>query len=297
MMGAFKTLGGIAPAFDSTQMKPPMIRGTPLEEIPFVFVNTKDIIPSTDEPPLATLMRACMTIYRGEADYRQNLFQQGQDTLVLTGDRKKAATEDPATEDQPVRTGAGSLIEMEMGSDAKYVGVESQGLAEQRSALESDRKRAENKAGQLVDATSGGDKESGVALQMRVAAQTATLNQIALTGAAALEKLLKICAVWMGANPEEVKVTPNLEFATVELDGDTMLKYMTSKQMGFPLALESLHALAVDKGLTKLTFEEEMAKIDTEKPLLPPVTGTTAGGNPNDPNAPPANKPPAKQGA
>jgi len=278
-VGVFQNEGGGAPAYDPTLVRTPLLRGTALDKIPFVFINTKDIVSAPDEPPLMGLARLALAIYRGEADYRQNLFMQGQDTLVVIGERRKHA-EQVEGENEPVRTGAGSMIELEQGGDAKYVGVNSQGLAEQRQALEGDRKRAEARSGQLINASSG-EKESGEALKTRVAAQTATLNQIAQTGAAGLEYLLRMCAEWMGANPDEVRVTPNLEFADFEMSGENLVKLMTARTMGAPISKRSIHDLMVDQGLTKLDYETEKDLIDEEN-AEDPLLGTGEGGNPED---------------
>jgi uncharacterized protein DUF4055 len=294
--GVFKVDGGGEPTYVESDMETPMLRGQTLDEIPFVFVNTKDITSSPDKPPLLSLARLALAIYRGEADYRQNLFMQGQDTMVIMGDRKKSGgsinTTDSINElagDEPLRTGSGSLIEVELGGDVKMVGVESQGLAEQRASLENDRRRADAKSGQLA-AESGSTEESGKAKQTRIAAQTATLKQIALTGAASLEWLLRIGARWIGANPEEVKVTPNLEFGKVVLEPEDLVAAMTARSMGAPLSLESIHALQVEQGLTKFDYETEKRMVDEERASeVPPPTGTGVGGNP----APPSPAPPA----
>ena len=288
-VGVFVNDGNGAPEFVPSQMRPPVLRGKTLDAIPFVFVNTKDIVSIPDNPPLMGLGDLVLVIYRGEADYRQNLFLQGQDTFVITGDRKKP----PEDQKDELRTGAGSLLELEQGGTAEYVGVNSSGLPEQRSALENDRKRAETKSGQLIDATSG-DKESGAALNTRIGAQTATLNQIAWTGAAALEKALRYIATWLGANPDEVKVTPNTEFADFDMSGENLVKLMTARTMGAPLSMRSIHALMVDRGLTKLDFETEMDLVQEEDANNPRLKGTIEGGNPDDPNDPanPRNQPP-----
>lgn len=274
-VGVFTDAGGQAANYDPSKVSAPMLRGQTLDKIPFVFVNTKDITSSPDEPPLLGLGRLTLAVYRGEADYRQNLFMQGQDTLVVVGGVRKADATQP--EGAPVRTGAGSLLEVEQGGDAKYIGVNSQGLSEQRQALENDRRRADTKSGQLIDAGSG-DKESGTALQTRVAAQTATLNQIAITGAAALEAVLKFAAQWMGANPDDVKVTPNLEFADFNMSGKDLVDLMTARTMGAPLSKQSIHALLVDRGVTKMDFETEMDTIEEEDANAPSAGGTGAGG-------------------
>jgi hypothetical protein len=270
--GVFET-NGYTPA----AMTVPLLRGAPLEQIPFVFINSKDIVAVPDEPPLMGLGRLTLAIYRGEADYRQNLYMQGQDTLVTIGGMR-ASNGTPGESDEAVRTGAGSRIDLEMGGDAKYIGVGSQGLSEQREALENDKKRAEVKAAQLVNGQ-GSNAESGEALRTRLAAQTATLNQIALTGAAGLERVLRIIATWMGANPEEVKVTPNIEFADFELSGQEIVYLMTARSMGAPLSKQSIHGLMVERGITKLDFDAEMDVI-SEEDANSPALGTGAGGDP-----------------
>jgi len=257
--------------FNETELLDPMIRGKKLEEIPFAFINSKDNVASPDKPALLPLSELCLTIYRGEADYRQNLYMQGQDTLVKIG---------VPSDDEATRIGAGAVINVPAGGDAKFIGVSSAGLSEQRQALESDKQLAAHKAGTLIDIKSG-QKEAGDTLKVRIAAQTATLNQIALSGAAGLAKVLKIIATWMGANPEEVEVTPNLDFANLEMEGANLVQLMTAKKLGAPLSLESIHQLMVARNLTTKTYEEETDAIEEEAPL--PGSGTEEGGNPPDP--------------
>jgi Domain of unknown function (DUF4055) len=233
----------------------PSIRGKTLDVVPFVFINTKDIVPTPDDPPLLGLAQLALAIYRGEADYRQNLFMQGQDTLVVIG----------SGEDN-FRIGSGATITLPQGGDAKFIGVTATGLAEQRQSLENDKMAAAHKAGQLID-TRSRDKESGDALRIRVAAQTATLNQIAITGAAALENLLKIAATWVGANPDEVEITPSLDFTNTELSSKTLIELMTAKTMGAPLSRKSIHKLMQSKNLTDYGYDEEIEEIAEEEPF------------------------------
>lgn len=241
--------------FVSSEMQQSSYRGNVLKEIPFVFANTKDILSRPDTPPGLGLVNLVLAIYRGEADYRQNLFMQGQDTLVVIG-----ALREPEAD---MRIGAGARIDIDVGGDAKFIGVQSQGLPEQRMCLEADRKRATTKSAQLVS-TEKGTEESGIALNTRVAAQTATLHSIAKSGAAALENILKIVARWIGEDDSVVSVVPNLEFTGFDLFGDDMLKLTQARGLGAPISLESMHRLAVDRGITKMSFEDEMAKIEQE---------------------------------
>lgn len=264
--GLFSNENGGVAEYDDSKLTQPSFRGKTLKKIPFQFINTKDISPEPDQSPLISLCRQCFTIYRGEADYRQNLFLQGQDTLVVIGARQQNTLPGETPIEEPLRTGAGARIDLELQGDAKYVGVNSQGLSEQRTALENDRKRCESRSGQLIDASQG-DKESGAALKTRVGAQTATLNQIAKTGALALELLLKDCAEWMRADPEKVKVTPNLEFADYQMAGQDLGNLMTAKRNGAPISMRSIHRLAVQGNLTNMDYETEKQEIEAEPPL------------------------------
>lgn len=241
--------------FNDSGLSEPSVSGKTLDRIPFVFANTKDVVPTPDAPPLIGLSNLSLTIYRGEADYRQALFMQGQDTLVTIGTQ--------GGEDAATRVGAGAEISLPLGGDAKYIGPDSQGIPEMRSALENDYTRGKEKATSLLEAVGRG-AESGEALRVRVAARTASLNQIAMAGAFALQEALRIAAEWLGLNPDEVEVEPNLDFVSDTLDGQQLVHYLAAKGLGAPMSLESIHALMRSKGLTEKTWDEELEQMQKE---------------------------------
>lgn len=244
--------------YSELALQPPSFRGRTLEEIPFRFINAADLLPEPCDPPLLELANLCLTIYRGEADYRQSLFMQGQDTLVEIGDGQQ----------KELRVGAGASIHVPMGGgDAKYIGVNSAGLPEQRTALENDRKEAKEMAAQMLDTTSRA-KESGEALKTRVAAQTVTLNDIATAGALGLQELLRIAAVWVGANPDQVKVMPNLDFAEGGMTPREYVDLMDAKGKGLPLSAESVHARLKEDEYTEMEFAAEVAMIAKESAAM-----------------------------
>lgn len=246
-----------SPAFNESDLTTPSIGGRTLDRIPFIFINAKDVVPQPDAPPLMGLGRLALTIYRGEADYRHSLFMQGQDTLVIIGGISSGQ------EGAQFRTGASASIELPLTGDAKFIGVDSKGLPEMRSSLENDRSRADQLSGSLLDSVSR-EKESEDALKIRVAARTATLNQIVLAGAFGLERLLKIAATWLGANPDDVTVTPNLDFADDSLEGKTLIEWATAKALGAPLSWRTIHDRMKERELTDMTFEEELEEIAKE---------------------------------
>lgn len=274
--------------------KTPAIAGRTLSEIPFVFVNHSDLAASPDSPPLLGLANSVMTIYRGEADYRQALFMQGQDTLVVIGwedpnEVISEASEGGSTEvgsRRAWRVGAGASIELPIGGDAKFIGADSQGLTEMREALQNDYDDAAAQGVRIIDQAGGLSHQSGDALRTRVAAKTATLTGIAKAGAEALKQALQHAARFVGADPEEVDVVPNLEFAASVMTGQELRELMTAKQMGAPISLRSIHGRLRARNLSDMQFEEEMDEIESEAPQgtggrgVPDPKPTGTSGNP-----------------
>lgn len=243
----------------------PKFEGKTLDQIPFVFIGANDLDPKPDDIPLLPLANLCLAIYRGEADFRQALHMQGQDTLVIIGDE---VAKDGEAKDQGDGTevGAGAIIRIVAGegAGAKYIGVESKGLTEQAKALEIDRGRAQSMGARLLEPR-GSQAESGDALRIRVAASTASLQQVALTAAAGLERALRIAAVWVGADPDAVVVKPNLDFTQETPSPETARSLGEAIKSGLPLSEHSVHAWLQGKNFTKRTFEEEQELLTAEK--------------------------------
>ena len=164
-------------------------------------------------------------------------------------------------EGESVRTGAGAVLDLSVGGDAKYIGVNSQGLAEERQALDADHRRAEEIALKLLDKKSS---ESGEALIARKDSQTASITQIAKTSCAALETILKMMAEWMSLNPDEVIVTPFTEFGDTTITAKDVADMRTAKTMGAPISNETIHERMREGGLTDKTYDEELAAIAIE---------------------------------
>lgn len=245
--------------FDETQLKPVELIGMQLDEIPFVFVNTKDLLPTPDLPPLLGLAHKVLGIYRSEANYRYHLYMQSQDTLVRIGHMPRGADEEMQSES--VRTGAGAVIDVDAGGDAKYIGVNSTGLSEERQALENDYAQAEEVALKLLEKKSA---ESNEALLTRKSAQTASMTQIAKNSAEAVERILKKMAVWMKLDPNEVVVTPFTEFGDATLAAKEIIDMMTAKMMGAPISKESVHERMREGGITDKTIDDELLAMAKE---------------------------------
>jgi hypothetical protein len=250
----------------------PQIGGRTLQEIPFVFIGANDIVPEPDTPPLLGLSNLALAIYRGEADYRQTLYLQGQNTLVVIGGSIDEANP------QQLRTGNKGVIDLKIGGDAKYIGVSAAGLGEMRQSLTSDKMAAAQAGIAFLDVgnTAG---ESGEALRIRVAARTTTISSVSQAAGAGLEKVLKLCAEWMGENPDDVKVTPTTDFADQSVAGAALLAFMQAKQLGLPLSLKSMHRMMKMNDMTEMDFDAENDAIEEEaQSMLGLMVGPQMGG-------------------
>lgn len=268
-----------ADTFREEEMFYPSYLGTKLKEIPFVFINACDCISRPDFPPLDDLANTSLSAYRLSADYKQALHMQGQDTLVIKGNLLNVTETAPSDNsknaiEQGIRTGAGAVLNVGADGNAEFIGVNGDGIPEMRQALENMYNRCEAKSGNLL--TNGATFESGESLKTRLTAQTATLNQIALTGAFGLQKALRIIARWIGADEEKVVVQPNLEFSDFRSTGDDLVKVVTAINLGFPMSFKSAYEYAQSKGYAKEPFDTQIEMIKQEKAsglrdlLMPP---------------------------
>ncbi len=241
----------------------PAIRGKTLEEVPFVFINTSDNATQPGEAPLINLANLSMAIYRGEADHRSALFMSGQDTLVITGyDITAGDSENPGTDETPI-IGSGAYLNLpDENADAKFIGPDSKALEEQRTSLGDDYTRAGEEGIKLL--SSGAGAEAAETLRIRVAARTATLQTIAMTSAQGLETALRQAAEWVGANPDDVKVEPNLDFVESAQNVKDLIDFATAKKAGTPLSWKSVHNFLRAKDFTEMTFDEELEAIAEE---------------------------------
>lgn len=263
--------------FNMDEMYTPSYRGNKFLKIPFVFVNSRDLVPEPEEPPLLEQAHLDMTIYRTEADYRQTLYMQSQYTLVITGAGEGGTSpDDEGSLEKPIRTGAGAVLKFaNPDADAKYIGIDGVGLPEQREALENDKRMGETRAGQLTD-TRSNEKESGDAMQKRLSGETCTLMDIALTGAEALQRILRHMAEVMGIDPKEVEVEPNTEFSDKPLTPKDLVDLQTFKNAGGPLSDISLHDNLRKAGLSDLDYDAENEAIAEEEPRID-ASGMLAG--------------------
>jgi hypothetical protein len=216
------------------RVEPSMQGGGQWEEIPFVTIGATDVTPGIDEIPLIGVARCAFNMYRLDTDYKWQLYMSGQETMFVY-----------TNSEQPVKiVGAGVVINIPIGSKAEYIGPTCNGINAHKDAIADERLQAVIAGSRILD-TEKRSAESGDALKIRWAAQTASLTTVALNSAKGLERALKFAARFIGANEEEVVVKPNLDFLENQLD---------------PLAAKALMELWMGGAISRQTMYENFQR-------------------------------------
>lgn len=226
-----------------------------LDAIPFIVASPSEISNFIGEIPLIGVSRAGVAIYQLDADYRLQLFMSGQETFVVIG-----------VEDPPTIVGASVRLAIPAGGDAKYVGPSGAGIAAHKMAIDDAKEDAVASGAALFDTRADSSQESGEAKRLRYGAQTATLQTIAKTSGALLEKALRNIAMFMNLDPEQVTVKPNMRFIDVVMvpsDAEALMRLW----MGAAISKETLYENLQrgDIASEERTFEEEEALIEKDE--------------------------------
>lgn len=194
----------------STEEEPRALtpRKTALDSLPFVFIGSLDLTPAPDDVPLYGLAKLAVRAYRVDADRMAAIHLTCEGTPWVNGfnDAAQAAKDGLL----PQGLGASALWVLPENATAGALEFSASGVQPAKDAFDDALERAAQFGAQIIQ--QGSAAESGEALKLRAASQTATLTTIAQTTAAGLEKALRNIAVWIGADPKAVIVTPNLDF-------------------------------------------------------------------------------------
>jgi hypothetical protein len=236
--------------------------GKALAEIPFVVIGAKDLAVEPEDPPLIGVARSAVSLYQLTADYRWQLYQTGQETLVIVNG------------DAPDTVGAGVVItlkgEPNLTPDAKYVGPSGTGIEAHERAIAAERGNAISAGARLLDSEKR-TAESGDALRLRYTAQPATLTTISQASAAGVEKALRYVAVMIGADPEQVVVKPNLQFVDQVMDPQQAVNLVKVWQAGAMSKLSLFENLQRGELISaERSFEDEEEEIAKDQEGLEP---------------------------
>lgn len=234
---------------NNTFVETEIAQGLQVGEIPFVFTGSQSLDATPDDfIPLWPLAKKLLKAYEVSPDFYQTMHYTAQPILFLRG----------FGDDVPNVAGATTTIATDAdNADGKYIEFTGAGAEMMMKVIEA--KLAEAMMFTHYLHEKGSSVESGSALSIRVGAQTASLKAVVINTAAAIEQALKYCAQWISADPEQVKVTPNLDFVDADVDA-AILKVLGEQVALGVLPIEVYQAYQRQVKLTDL-IDEDIAKL------------------------------------
>ena len=132
--------------------------------------------------------------------------------------------------------------------------------------MQDERQNAAQAGARLFNSSESKTAESGDALRIRFAAETATLTSIAQSSAQGLEKALRHIAVMIGQDPAKVVVKPNLSFVDSTLtaaEAEGLVRVWQSGAISYETLYERLQRGEIAS--SERDFEAELKLISDEE--------------------------------
>ena len=239
-------------------VKSPTRGGTPLEEIPFVFINSDNLTPTPSKPMMLDMVEVNLSHYRSSADIEHGAHFTALPTPWVAGF--------PAGTKLSIGSGIAWVTE-EVNAKAGMLEYTGQGL----DAIEKRMQKKEDQmailGARMLEAQKAGVESEG-AMKLRGAGEGGALGMTAKTISSGITKVLKLVAWWSkisDAEIDKIEYQLNNDYSSAKLSPQELAALMQAWQGGgisqdtFLYNLKTGEMLPADR-----TIEEEKDMIDTE---------------------------------
>lgn len=246
-----------ASSFNVIPLEQPSFTG---DQMPFVIAGSQNRDLDPDKfIPLWPMARHLLKAYQVSADYYQSLHLTSQATAIFTGVKKKDAA---GNDETPTVLGAGTLWAFEEpNAKATYLEFTGAGVEAQKTEIDSQYQLAMQYSHYLTER--GAQVESGQALGQKIKTKTASLKSTVINCGYALEEALRSMAIWIGADPNQVLVKPNVQFSDAEIEATMVTAFSNATSMG-NMPKKLFWQWLRDVGVTELDDDELEALADEQ---------------------------------
>jgi hypothetical protein len=220
----------------------PLRRGTPLDFIPFTFVNPAGVRPDVASPPLLDLVEVNLSHYRSSADHEHGLHWTALPTPWVAGSKG----------DGPLRVGPSTAWLLEEHGRAGLLEFTGAGLGAIREAMRAKEALMATLGARLLEQQPDAS-ETATAVRLRHSGEQAALSTIARTTSAALTRLLQWHAWWAagaGPIPLDARVAVSDEFFVVRAQPAEIQAALLAVQAD-AMSFESFYHLLEQGGWTR----------------------------------------------
>ncbi|GAF69005.1 unnamed protein product, partial [marine sediment metagenome] len=195
-----------------------------------------------------------ISLFRASAHHEDALYWGGEGTLFTQGYA--------ISEGETIKVGNGAVNKTNSEyASAQFVTMGTDGIEPRKTNVDDLFKYCIALGVDLINQGT----ESGTALSIRTNVKTASLKTLSLTGALGLQRLLRIGAMWLGVNPEDVTVTANTTFSETQYTADDFTKFSSMVSLGAMREVD-LYNLQKKQGLTNAdTYEQWENDLEEEE--------------------------------
>lgn len=187
----------------------PTVGGKALNYIPFLMVSHQGLRPEDIRPPFSGLCRVAVSHFRNSCDREHAIFLTSAPTPWIAG--SIPADKVPST------IGAGSLWNLPEGTEVGMLEFTGAGVAAMREIMEEKVDTMAQLGARMLSATMNRNETIDTATQ-RTRSELSLLHGTVVSVEAGINRLLRVAAEWIGANPDEASVTLSRDFIEVTLD-------------------------------------------------------------------------------
>lgn len=201
----------------------PIIKGRPLTFIPFIFVSDKNLTPSDEKPPLLDLCNLNLGHYRNSADREHAMFLTATPTPWIAGN--------VPIDKVPTCIGSGTVWNLPEGTQVGMLEFQGPSMTAFRELMGEKLDQMASLGARMLSASMNRNETTSTATQ-RSRSELSLLQSVVVMTEAALTRLLRLAADWMGENPDDVSVAFSRDFIEVTMDPAGIVAQMKLWQSG-----------------------------------------------------------------
>lgn len=187
----------------------PQINGKALNYIPFLMVSHESLRPVAAKPPMQDLCTLAISHFKNSCDVEHALFLTGAPTPYCIG----SIPEDK----KPSTLGSGALWLLPEGSEVGLLEFTGAGVAAMKQNMESKADQMVALGARMLSASMNRNETIDTATQ-RTRSELSLLHSSVVMIEAALLRLLRVAADWVGTDPNDVVVTMSRDFIETSID-------------------------------------------------------------------------------
>jgi len=214
--------------------------------IPFTFVGPASLDACVQKSPLLDLVRVNLHHYLLSAELNSGLFLASMPQACVIGGGGGSGN---ATR---YRFGLGTVWEIPMGGEARYLEYTGTGLEKIRQEMQDDEERMRQLGGRLLEAQKKA-AETAEALRLRQAGEDATLATTTNSVSFGIQQNLAWAAEWVAADPKKNTFDLNRDFTDFELPMADVLLLGQAADAGYLTDEDLYHNLRNGERLSPAT--------------------------------------------